>query len=266
MGPRYSTANAHVSGLHVRGAVVRGVRRFDRHGTGQVDRGSDELLTTHLTSRARCIGLCAHGVPCRCRLTTGGEVNWVSLRPISPTRPAQSSAHGPQRRRGSTWTKKLPQREHLAAIDRGTHVSPSHVTVEQHMTARLAALRKGPTTVESYSKSVRRHVIPYIGDVKLTALTGLRLSALYRTLETSGRRDGRGAGLSARTVRYVHTIVRAALQAAVDENLLAVSPAGKAKPPTAKQAKSPEMRTWDADQLRGFLEWAQPHRADMYPT
>ena len=96
----------------------------------------------------------------------------------------------------------------------------------------------------------------------LAALTSARLTALYRELETSGRRDQKGERtglpLSARTVRYIHTILSAALGAAVEDEvpLLERNPAAKAKPPTAKQAKAPEMHPWSADQLRAFLDWS----------
>lgn len=53
-----------------------------------------------------------------------------------------------------------------------------------------------------------------------------------------------GQPLSARTIRYVHTILSAALGAAVDSGRLARNPAATAHPPTARQAKAPEMRAW----------------------
>jgi integrase len=83
-----------------------------------------------------------------------------------------------------------------------------------------------------------------------------------RELETSGRRDPKGERtglpLSARTVRYIHTIISAALAAAVQDEapLLERNPAVKAKPPTAKEARAPEMHPWDAGQLRAFLYWS----------
>ena len=85
---------------------------------------------------------------------------------------------------------------------------------------------------------------------------------LYRELETGGRRDGRGEltgeGLSARTVRYVHAIIGKALTAAVDAEppLLFRNPAAKAVPPTAKEARPPEMHPWTAAQLGAFLAWS----------
>jgi len=58
------------------------------------------------------------------------------------------------------------------------------------------------------------YVEPAIGDVRHQKLTSADLDKLYRKLETQGRKVGEGkppSGLSMRTVRYVHQIIRAAL-------------------------------------------------------
>ena len=94
----------------------------------------------------------------------------------------------------------------------------------------------------------------------LAALTTERIDRLYRELERGGRADHRqGEGLSPRTVRYVHTILSAALSAAVKTRRLARNPAADASPPTAKQAKAPEMHPWTAGQLAAFLDWSREH-------
>lgn len=143
-------------------------------------------------------------------------------------------------------------RERLALVDRGAHVAPNRTTVEQHFTTWHDGLRKEPSTVASYRKNVRLHVTPYLGALRLEQLTGTRLTKHYRHLEREGRADGQG-GLSARTVRYVHTIIHAGLSAAVRDGLVAQNAAGKADPPSAKAAASPEMRFWKAGELRAFL-------------
>lgn len=79
------------------------------------------------------------------------------------------------------------------------------------------------------------------------------------------RGDGNG-GLSARTVRYIHTIVHAAFRAAVRDGRLATNPADKAVPPSARQAASPEMQTWSSDELQVFLGWSQRERDELYPA
>jgi len=150
-------------------------------------------------------------------------------------------------------------REQLGNLDRGTHVAPNKVTVGEHMATWLDGLRKEPSTVASYRKNVRLHVEPHIGALRLEQLTGTRLTKLYHQLEATGRADGKG-GLSARTVRYVHTIIHAGLGAAVRDGLLAINPADKADPPSAKAAASPEMHPWTVEELRAFL--AQRAQAD----
>lgn len=162
------------------------------------------------------------------------------------------------RQAAATELRKL-----LATVDQGTHVAPSKLTVDQHFSEWLDGLRLSPSTVASYRKNVRLHVVPHIGAVRLDQLTGTRLTALYRKLETSGRADGLG-GLSARTVRYVATIIHASLKAAVRDGRLAVNPADKATPPSAKQAASPEMSTWTADQLRAFLDHAKANDDELH--
>ncbi len=144
-------------------------------------------------------------------------------------------------------------RKKLREVELQTHVAPNRLSVGGHMATWLDGLRKEPSTVASYRKNVRLHVQPHIGDLRLEQLTGTMLTKLYHQLETTGRVDGSG-GLSARTVRYVHTIVHAGMGAAVRDGLLVANPADKADPPTVKAAKSPEMKVWSGGELRAFLE------------
>lgn len=151
----------------------------------------------------------------------------------------------------------------LAATERGELTDPS----KQPLAAYLATWLDGhpdigPSTRASYAKNIRLHVVPYLGTVPLSALTSAQVSGLYRTLLTSGRKDSReGEGLSARTVRYIATILAAALKDAVNARpqLLAYNPADpvQAKPPAAKFARAPEMHPWNAAQLSAFLAWSR---------
>jgi hypothetical protein len=76
--------------------------------------------------------------------------------------------------------------------------------------------------------------------VPLALLTGSKLTAHYRVLEQTGRKDHKaGAGLSARTVRYIATIVHAALAATVKDGMLATNPAARSVPPSAREARPP---------------------------
>jgi integrase len=147
-----------------------------------------------------------------------------------------------------------------AEIRRGSHVVPAKTTVGQWLDQWLDGLRLAPSTMASYRKNVRLHLKPQLGVIPLARLTGARISALYRDLERNGRQDHEaGTGLSARTVRYCHTILKAALREAVAQGLLATNPADRANPPAARAAKAPEIHPWTAPQLPSFLGWANEH-------
>jgi integrase len=156
-------------------------------------------------------------------------------------------------------------REQRTKVAAGTHVNATRMTVGQHMGEWLDGLRLKPSTVASYRKNVRLHIEPHIGSVRLDQLTGTRLTALYRKLEQTGRADGKG-GLSARTVRYIHTIIHSGLGAAVRDGHLAVNPADKAVPPSASEARSPEIHIWSGEQLRAFLDWSQGLNDEHFPA
>lgn len=165
-------------------------------------------------------------------------------------------------RRGFTTRQQAGQalRDSLGKADRGEFVEPSKQLVGDFLEEWLAGLRLAPSTISSYRKNVRLHITPRLGSTPLANLTATRISALYRELEATGRQDhAAGTGLSPRTVRYVHTILRSALQAAVNSDRLVKNPADRATPPTVKQAKAPEMHTWSGEQLRAFLDWSREH-------
>ncbi|GAB3535386.1 site-specific integrase [Arthrobacter tecti] len=172
-------------------------------------------------------------------------------------------------KRGFTTRKDAAKalRDIQRNIERNTYVKPSRGTVADWLQVWTEGLRLRPSTVASYERNIRLHVIPHIGALKLEAVTGARLTKLYKDLETAGGKGNRGGakGLSARTVRYIHTIISAALRDAVHEGLLVVNPADKSKPPTAAEAKAPEMHAWSPDQARTFLTWAWENRPNHAP-
>src|SRR5215212_1819511 len=144
-----------------------------------------------------------------------------------------------------------------AEIRRGAHVVPVKMTVGQWLDQWAAGLRVAPSTHASYAKNVRLHLKPQLGDIPLARLTGTHISVLYRDLERDGRQDHKaGSPLSARTVRYCHTILKAALRDAVAQGHIVANPAARANPPAAREAKAPEIHPWTAAQLSSFLIWA----------
>jgi integrase len=113
----------------------------------------------------------------------------------------------------------------------------------------------------SYLKNWRLNIDRYpIAALPLGQVKGAKLTSHYRVLETSGRKDHReGEGLSPRTVRYIHTIAHGVLGQAVKDSLLPRNPADAATPPSAREARAPEMHCWSPAQLGAFLRWADEH-------
>jgi integrase len=80
-----------------------------------------------------------------------------------------------------------------------------------------------PTTARSYEWVAETYLRPALGDRKVARLRPIDLDALYA--ELSGR------GLSPRTVRICHTVLRQAFEQARRWGLIARSPAVDATPP-----------------------------------
>lgn len=140
----------------------------------------------------------------------------------------------------------------------GTYVAPGRTTVKEFLEDEwLPAVRRrlAESTWESYERNVRHHIVPNIGGIQLQALDGGALNRLYATLLESGRKRGtQSAGLKPRTVRYISTILHSALKDAVKWRKVPLNAADQATPPSAKSAKSPEMKTWTGRELAAFLE------------
>jgi integrase len=184
--------------------------------------------------------------------------------------PARGDGHRRQVKRRGFRTKAEAQ----AALDdlrvssrRGTYVAPARQPLGEFLTKDwLPAIRATvePSTHESYTRYLTRHVIPRIGGIPLQQLDAGILNKLYADLLDHGRLDGRPGGLSARTVRYIHTIIGRALREAVAWDRVARNVAQAAQPPSTAQAQPPEMRTWDGATVARFLECVREDR--HYPA
>ena len=84
---------------------------------------------------------------------------------------------------------------------------------------------------------------------------------MYSELLADGHQTKEG-GLSAKTVRYIHTIIHKALSDAVDAGIVSVNVAERAKPPRSLALGSNEMNCWEPEELREFLELVQGNRLE----
>jgi integrase len=121
----------------------------------------------------------------------------------------------------------------LSQIQNGDYVEPSRLTLEQWLNIWLWDYKKmkiQSTTFESYEYIIRTHIIPLLGKKQLNKLKAEELQKLYNNKLKSGRLDGQG-GLSNRSVKYIHIIMRQALSQAIKSGLLIKNVAEATCPP-----------------------------------
>lgn len=160
-----------------------------------------------------------------------------------------------QTRRRGFPTRKAAQAELtriLGALEQRQYVTPKRQALGTFLTETwLPAIEHTikPGTFESYRRNVRLHVAGRpIGRRQLQQVEPSDLNALYALL-LAGCEDH--AALSARTVRYIATILHRAFRDAVRWQALVRNPADSADPP--KPTSRPEMKTWTGAQLSTFL-------------
>lgn len=151
-------------------------------------------------------------------------------------------------------------------IHRGEYVTPTKTTLAEWVVDPwliFAKTRLKISTWTSYKRTLELHVLPTLGATALSAISSSMLNHLYASLLDNGKLNGGGGGLSARSVRYTHAIIRKVLADAVDAGLLAVNPAANAKPPRAARSAAPTMNFWTADELARFLDVIRGHQLEL---
>jgi integrase len=111
-----------------------------------------------------------------------------------------------------------------------------------------------PTTVRvstaaSYRSLTRQHLIPGLGHHRLDRLTAVHIRTFLKSKsEEVSRRTGRP--LSARTLQYLHAVLRLALEQAKRDDLVARNVAGLVAGPKVQR---PEIKALNAEEARQLL-------------
>ena len=156
---------------------------------------------------------------------------------------------GKRRQRGFTYkTKREAERgrtKKLGEIDKGTAVDRSNQTVAELLDYWLqthARHHVRPKTYECYEQTIRVHLKPGLGAMRVQKLTPDQVKTFYA--------DKLDAGCGKRTVELCHLRLSQALKKAVELGLVARNAAQVVHPP---RARAREMQTWDMDQAQRFL-------------
>jgi integrase len=150
-------------------------------------------------------------------------------------------------------TKKEAEKrlaELLHQIDAGSFMKPGKTTLEEYLECWLkdycwASL--APRTAEGYESIVRCHLIPSLGQIHLTQLKPEHLQHTYS--------EKLAAGLSHRTIRYIHVTLHKALQDAIRLGIIVRNSADAVNPPRVQHY---EMHTMNESDIHIFLEFAMP--------
>ena len=105
------------------------------------------------------------------------------------------------------------------------------------------------TTYENYAYLVRSYIVPSLGHIKLKALTPAHAQRFYR--------EKLDSGLSARTVQYLHTLLRKALKQAVKWGLI---PRNVTDAVDAPRSAKKETKYFSFEQVKAFLKVASEDR------
>jgi integrase len=157
-----------------------------------------------------------------------------------------------------TGTKREAQVESarlISDLSGGAYIQPDRTTVREFLDQWLEHMRAQltPRSHERYSELVRKNIVPLIGNIPLTKLQPTAISQAYAKALKSGRRNGKG-GLGPETVRYMHRVLRHAMQQAVRWQLLVRNPCDAVNPPKIERK---EMKVLDADGTAALIEAAR---------
>jgi integrase len=220
----------------------RSIRIEDRE-RGSEDAGGDERAITHpnLTEdnmasfEQRRGGWCA-----RVFLGRGEDGRQKKVAKVFRTK-----------REAEAWARSVETK-----ASTNSFVAPSKLTVSAYLRGWLdstARARVKPQTHESYATMMRLHVMPEIGSIPLDRLMLSHVDALYVRL-TSAKK------LSPRSVRYIHAILRSALDGAMRSDLIYRNPCALATLPKSVKV---ERAFLDAPQSARFL--AAASEDEWYP-
>lgn len=151
---------------------------------------------------------------------------------------------------------KLERDKARIALATNTYVTVSGITVGQFLDnwIELHANQLKPTSLSKYRSYLRLYLKPGLGSIKLQELKPSHVQTLYAQLLERP--------LSPSTVHYVGSILKQALNYAVDvEGLLASNPVKKVSTPKG-QSVTPDL--WNKNELNQFLKASSNHRLSFY--
>lgn len=142
-----------------------------------------------------------------------------------------------------------------ADVYKGTYFEPSSIQLKEHVSDWFRSKKNSISiqTAITYEAYLKNRVIPYIGHVQLAHLTPALLQNYVNDLKDEG--------LASSSIKKIYSIVKSALDFAVNMDLLPSNPITKLQLP--KDSKK-EMAVWEVPEIQAFQKAASLDR--LYPA
>lgn len=148
------------------------------------------------------------------------------------------------------------------AIDEGTYVTPSKLTVEQWLNAWLEdfCVDVKPRTLDKYRSTVKVRLVPHLGKIKLCDLSAHHIQHVYNNLLRGA--DG-FRQLSTKSIRDTHGTLHRALQQAVELDYIKINPSDRCKLPRIEKT---DIKPMESQQIGAFLRELKGNRYERLFT
>ena len=157
----------------------------------------------------------------------------------------------------------LARDEARVALRKRTYIPPSERTVGEFLHTWLHDVHRTqlkPTAFSSYEKMIRVHLVPGLGDLRLSDLRPSDIQRFYSSMLVKTKADGNT--LKPRNAQYAGSILKKALNYAVQvERAIPSNPATLVPLP---RSNSETPTPWSFSELNTFLETASAHRLYFY--
>ena len=150
--------------------------------------------------------------------------------------------------------KKL--KEVTASLDAGTYIAPNKTTVSQWMDTwhaeYLGAVKL--STVSSYEATIRNHIKPGLGAIRLEALTTQDIQEFYNSRQKG---DETREPLAPKTIKNIHGVLHKALEQAMLNGMIRNNPADPCVLPRRPKQK---VKPLNEEQITKLIKALKGHK------
>ena len=120
---------------------------------------------------------------------------------------------------------------------------------------QVKRMDRSPTTIREYQRIINRTLVPHLGPVQIRKLTVPEVDEFYGTLQDRG--------LSARSIRQVHSILRTAMKQAVKWGWVPANVIENTSPPPVRRDEILPPTAEQVQLLIQHAEWDHPEMAAL---